>query len=126
MPSQILKGNERGSMSLVKYAGSYPTVGAEMEPGTPLWQVVPTRGADGRSLADFMMLIPHLNKRPKQVIDLTLSSLHKALEPFPDVVFVNFNLKINVLWVSLNCRDRLIFEIVDSIQSLVPDAKLVV
>ena len=113
-------------MSLVKFSGNKLSSGAVLEPGTPLWQVVPTKGADGRSLADFMMLIPQLNKRHPLIIDTTLINLQRALEPFPDVVFANFNLKINVLWVSLNCRDRLIFEIVDSIQSLVPEAKLVV
>ncbi len=113
-------------MSLVKFSGNNLSSGAVLEPGTPLWQVVPTKGADGRSLADFMMLIPQLNKRHQYIIDTTLINLQRALEPFPDVVFANFNLKINVLWVSLNCRDRLIFEIVDSIQSLVPEAKLVV
>jgi len=113
-------------MNLVKFAGNFPSSGIEMEPGTPLWQVVPTRGADGRSLADFMMLIPHLNKCPQHIIDITLCNLQIALKPYTDVVFVNFNLKINVLWVSLNCRDGLILEMVDSIQSLVPEAKLVV
>ena len=97
-----------------------------MEPGTPLWQVVPTRGADGRSLADFMILIPRLNKCPQHIIDITLLNLQKALEPCPDIVFVNFNLKINVLWVSLNCRHGLILELVDLIQRRVPQAKLVV
>ena len=113
-------------MSLVKFSGKFPSAIVAMEPGTPLWQVVPTKGADGRSLADFMMLIPQLNKRHQFIIDTTMLNLQRALEPFPDVVFANFNLKINVLWVSLNCRDGLIFEMVDSIQTLVPDAKLVV
>ena len=75
-----------------------------MEPGTPLWQVVPTRDADGRPLADFMMLVPRLNKCPRHIIDITLLNLQQALEQYHDVVFANFNLKINVLWVSVNCQ----------------------
>lgn len=113
-------------MNLVKFAGNLPSYGHVLEPGTPLWQVVPTRGADGRPLADFMMLIPRLNKRPQHIIDITLFNLQKVLEPCPDVVFVNFNLKINVLWVSVICRHGLILELVDAIQRRVPEAKLVV
>jgi hypothetical protein len=113
-------------MNLIKFADNLPVSGATMEPGTPLWQVVPTRGADGRPLADFMMLIPKLSSRPQHTIDTTLRNLQKALEPCPDVVFVNYNLKLNVLWVSVNCRHGLILELVDAIQRRVPEAKLVV
>ena len=113
-------------MNLVKFTGNHPLAGPVLEPGTPLWQIVPTRGADGRSLADFMMLIPKLNKRPQHIIDITLFNLQKVLEPCPDIVFVNFNLKINVLWVSVTCRHGLIPELVDAIQRRVPEAKLVV
>ena len=33
---------------------------APMTPAQPLWRIVPTRGDDGRCLADFMMLVPGL------------------------------------------------------------------
>jgi len=112
-------------MNLVKFVNNLPAAGPVMEPGTPLWQIVPTRGADGRPLADFMMLIPRLNKRPQHIIDLTLINLQQALEPCPDVVFVNFNMKLNVLWVSVNCRHGLILELVTAIQNRVPEAMLV-
>lgn len=112
-------------MNLVKFSGNLPSAEAAMEPGTPLWQIVPTHGADGRSLADFMMLIPKLNKCPRHIIDITLLNLQQALEPCPDVVFVNFNLKLNVLWVSVNCRHGLILELVADIQKRVPGAMLV-
>jgi hypothetical protein len=114
-----------GNMDIVVYANSLQIRDAKMAHGVPLWQIVPTRGADGRSLIDFMMLIPKLNKCPQPIINKTLTNLQMALEPCPDVVFVNFNLKINVLWVSLNCRPGLIFELAQSIQRLVPEAKLV-
>jgi hypothetical protein len=112
-------------MNLVSFGRNYPSAEAEMEPGTPLWQVVPTRDAEGRSLADFMMLIPRLNKCPKNIIDITLLNLQQALEQYDDVVFANFNLKINVLWVSVNVRQGLILRMVDSIQHRVPQAVLV-
>lgn len=112
-------------MSLVKHRNNLPFSGAMLEPGTPLWQIVPTHGADGRPLADFMMLIPGLRNRPQHAINTTLNNIQKALEQYREVVFVNLNLKINVLWVSVNCRPGIILEVVTSIQRLVPEALLV-
>jgi len=112
-------------MSLVKFRSNLPFSGAAIEPGTPLWQIVPTHGEDGRPLADFMMLIPGLRSRPQHAINAILNNLQKALEQCSEVVFVNLNLKINVLWVSVNCRPGIILELVTSIQRLVPEAVLV-
>lgn len=110
-------------MDLVKISSNLPHTA--IEHGTPLWQIVPTRGADGRPLVDFMMLIPGLRSRPQHDINTTLNNIQKALEPCQDIVFVNFNLKINVLWVSVNSRPGIILELVVSIQNLVPEALLV-
>ena len=110
-------------MDLVKFKSNLPN--AAIEPGTPLYQIVPTRGADGRPLADFMMLIPKLRNRPQHEIINTLNNIQKALEEDRDVVFVNMNLKINVLWISVNSRPGIILELVTAIQGLVPEAKLV-
>jgi hypothetical protein len=112
-------------MSLVKFCSNLPFSGVALEPGTPLWQIVPTHDADGRPLADFMMVIPGLRSQPQHAINITLSNLQKVLEKSREVVFVNLNLKINVLWVSVNCRPGIILELVTSIQRLVPEALLV-
>ena len=112
-------------MSLVKFRNSLSVLGTALEPGTPLWQVVPTRGEDGRPLVDFMMLIPGLRNRPQHAINTTLNNLQKVLEQYREVVFVNLNLKINVLWVSVNFRPGIISELATSIQRLVPEALLV-
>jgi hypothetical protein len=112
-------------MNLVEFRNRLPFTGAKMEPGTPLWKIVPTHGEDGRPLIDFMMLIPGLRNRPQQDLNTVLNNLQKALEQFSEVVFVNLNLKINVLWVSVNCRPGIILELVTSIQRLVPEALLV-
>lgn len=110
-------------MSLAKFKSNLPE--ATIEPGTPLWQIVPTRGADGRPLIDFMMLIPGLRSRPQNEISAVLDNIQKALEECHDVVFANMNLKINVLWVSANSRPGIILELATSIQGLVPEALLV-
>lgn len=112
-------------MNLINLRSNLPSSGAAMEPDVPLWQIVPKHGADGRPLVDFMMLIPGLRGRPQQHIDTTLCNLQLALAPFHDVVFVNFNLKINVLWVSANARPGIILQLVAAIQRLVPEALLV-
>jgi hypothetical protein len=112
-------------MNLLKHHSNLPATWAALEPGPPLWQIVPTHGADGRPLADFMMLIPGLRRQPQHVITTTLSNLQAVLEQYREVVFVNLDLKINVLWVSVNCRPGIILELVAAIQRRVPEALLV-
>lgn len=110
-------------MNLVNFNSNLPYLAYEH--GIPLWQIVPTRGADDRPLADFMMLIPGLRKRPQHEINTALNNMQKALQQYHDVVFANFNLKINVLWVSVNCKPGLILKMVASIQDAVPEALLI-
>lgn len=110
-------------MRLTRFKENHPA--SALEPGTPLWQIVPTRGTDGKLLADFMMIIPGLCKRPQHEINQALNNIQKVLEKFQDVVFANFNLKINVLWVSVNCRNGIIIELVAAIQDSVPEALLI-
>jgi hypothetical protein len=112
-------------MGLVTFKSNFPLSGVTIEPGTPLWQIVPTRDEDGRPLADFMILIPGLRSQPQYVLNTTLNNIQKVLEQCREVVFVNLNLKINVLWVSVNCRQGIIMELVTSIQRQVPEAVLV-
>ncbi len=112
-------------MGLDKFRSNLPLLGATIEPGTPLWQVVPTHGEDGRPLVDFMMIIPGLRSYPQHAIKTTLNNLQKVLEQYREVVFVNLNLKINVLWVSARSRPGIILELATSIQRLVPEALLV-
>lgn len=112
-------------MNLVNLRSNTPINGATLEPDVPLWQIVPTHGADGRPLLDFMMLVPGLRSKPQPYINTTLGNIQLALTHYQDVVFVNFNLKINVLWVSANARPGIILELVAAIQRLVPEALLV-
>ena len=112
-------------MSLVKFRSNLPLSGATIEPGTPLWQIVPTRDSEGRPLVDFMLIIPKLSHQPQHYLDRTINNIQKVLEQYREVVFVNLNLKINVLWVSVKSRPGIILELVVSIQRLVPEAVLV-
>lgn len=112
-------------MNLVKFCDSLPLAGAALGPGEPLWKIVPTRDEDGRALGDFMMLIPGLRSQSQHYIENTLNNIQKALEQYREVVFVNLNLAINVLWVSVRSRPGIILEVATSIRLRVPEALLV-
>jgi len=100
------------------------TVG--LTPAEPLWKRVPTRNASGRYLHDFMMVIPGFNKLPAQQIDLVLLEIANILTCYEmDILLADFNLKTNVLWVSLEPKPGLQLEIAAAIHHHVPAAKLV-
>ena len=92
----------------------------------PLRKRAPSHDEDGRPLSDFMMLIPGLRDKPRYLIDSTIRDLHLALTHFSHVVvFAEFNLRLNLLWVSIRPIQGIRFEIAGAIQRHVPEAKLV-
>ncbi len=73
-----------------------------------------------------MVLIPGLKKKPQSLINRTVNDIHLALGHFDHaVVFAEFNLKLNLLWVSIRPLPGVRFEIVGAIQGYVPEARLV-
>ncbi|MCU0842646.1 MAG: hypothetical protein MUC79_13140 [Thiobacillaceae bacterium] len=94
--------------------------------GEPLWKVVPKRDATGKPYTDFMMLAPGLNRRPASERDSVLVLVRGALEYFgDDVVFADFNLSMNILWVSLRHRHGLMSEVIYLLRARVPMLRLV-
>jgi hypothetical protein len=92
----------------------------------PLRKRAPSHDEHGRPLSDFMMLIPGLRDKPRHMIDRTLQEVHLALTHFNHaVVFAEFNLRLNLLWVSIRPIHGIRFEIAGAIQEQVPEAKLV-
>ncbi len=92
----------------------------------PLHKRAPSRDEDGKPLSDFMMIIPGLRDRPKHIIDNTIQDVHIVLTHFEHaVVFAEFNLKLNLLWVSIRPIQGIRLEIAKAIQEQVPGAKLV-
>jgi hypothetical protein len=92
----------------------------------PLRKRAPSHGEDGRPLCDFMMLVPGLRNRPRHLIDSTIREIHLALTHFSrDVVFAEFNIRLNLLWVTIKPVNGLRLQIAGAIQERVPDAKLV-
>jgi hypothetical protein len=104
-----------------------PRIAVEFDTSAePLRKRVPSHDEHGRPLSDFMMLIPGLHDKPKHLIDRTIQDLHIALTHFSHaVVFAEFNIRLNLLWVSIRPIQGIRFEIASAIQRHVPDAKLV-
>ena len=92
----------------------------------PLRKRAPSHDEHGRPLCDFMMLIPGLRDQPKYMIDNTIQDIHIVLTHFKHaVVFAEFNLKLNLLWVSIRSIQGIRLEIASAVREQVPAAKLV-
>jgi hypothetical protein len=92
----------------------------------PLRHRAPVHDEDGRPLGDFMVIVPGLKHKPQSLIHKTVNDMHLALARFNHaVVFAEFNVGLNLLWVSIRPIPRIRFEIMDAIQQYVPEAKLV-
>lgn len=100
--------------------------GIRVTPAEPLWKLAPTRDEEGRLLSDFMMIIPKLKHQPQEYIQNTIRELEGVLNYYREkVVFVNLDMKINVLWVTLKPIPGLILELSAAIKMRVPEAMLV-
>ena len=103
-----------------------PKAGTKVSPGVPLHEIAPTRGEDGKPLSDFMMIIPKLKHQSEDYIQETLNKLDNVLNYYKEkIVFVDLNMKINVLWVTIKPVPGLILEISAAIKTQVPEALLV-
>ena len=113
-------------MKLLTRAASLPTDQGQWACGEPLWKLAPKRDSEGRPYIDFMMLAPGLKRRPAHEIESLARIIQGVLSRFEDwVVFADFNLKLNVLWVSLKYRPGIVTEIVTALRAQAPILKLV-
>ena len=97
-----------------------------LDPAQPLWRIAPTRGDDGRCLADFMMLIPGLGGRPQSARERIANRVREVCEAYGEqVVFADINYSLNVLWVSVAAEPGLAGRVAQSIRGRVPEALLV-
>ena len=113
-------------MKLATSAQSLPGDAGQWGQGEPLWQRVPKRDATGRPYIDFMMFAPRLNRRPAHEQESVVLLLRGVLARYEDwVVFADLNLRINVLWVSLENRPGLMSELVAALRIKLPEFHLV-
>lgn len=96
-----------------------------LQASRPLYERVPTRDESGQLLSDFMMLFPGLRERPATECREVAARLNAVLKAFPEVVFADLNLKLNLLWVSVRARPGVILDIACCVKFHVPEALLV-
>jgi hypothetical protein len=96
-----------------------------IEVNQPLYQRVPARDENGRLLCDFMVILPGLRDRPGHEFAASLARLQAVLANFSEVVFVDLNVPLNLLWVSVRPRPGVILELFGAMKLHLPEAKLV-
>jgi len=95
-------------------------------PASPLWQRVPTRDEHGNLLGDFMLLVPGLRQSPRAEQGRVLARFDHVLRGYDHaVVFVECNLRLNLLWVSVRAIPGIGAELADRLVEAVPQARLV-
>ena len=113
-------------MALRQFTQTTPASSGCWVSGEPLWKVVPKRDTEGRALSDFMMMAPALKHRTNHEKASTMALIRAVLGRFGEgVAFADFNAKINVLWVSLQCRPGLMSQVVAALRQQVPELKLI-
>jgi hypothetical protein len=96
-----------------------------LEANQPLYLRVPARDENGRPLSDFMVLLPGLRDRPACEFAVSLARLQTVLASFSEIVFVDLNVPLNLLWVSVRPRPGVILELFGAVKLRLPEAKLV-
>jgi hypothetical protein len=117
----------QGKVTTQSGAMQLPKLSIRFEDVTePLRLRVPTHDENGRPLSDFMVLIPGLRDKPRHLIEATIQDVHLILTQFRHaVVFAEFNIRLNLLWVSIKPINGIRFDITGAIQEQVPEARLV-
>lgn len=111
---------------LIDSCNSSLQAGLDMLPAEPLWKRVPTHDERGHPVSDFMMLIPRLRRQSETYIQKVIAELHSVLASYGDVVlYVDLNLKLNLLWVSVRPVPGICLELPAMIKMRVPEAMLV-
>jgi len=96
-----------------------------LESNQPLYQRVPARDENGRPFGDFMVLIPGLRERPRHEFAEVVARLQAAMANFHEIVYVDLNVPLNLLWVSVRPRPGVILELFGEIHRHIPVARLV-
>jgi hypothetical protein len=97
-----------------------------LEPAEPLWQRAPSRDRDGRLLSDFMMRIPQLGNAPALRRERVCVELRAVFQAYSgQVCFADLNLRLNLVWISVESRPGLIPELVQEIRRRIPEAVLI-
>ena len=91
----------------------------------PLHERVPTHDEEGKPLGDFMMLFPGLRDLAEASLRDKVDILADILSQYKEVVFVDLNVPLNLLWVSIKHKPGLVLELSTYVKMHIPEAKLV-
>lgn len=122
--SVVISGTQlvNQSSELNSLDSCYPTITSS----EPLWKRAPTRDDSGKPYVDFMMLISGLKKIEPSRLHEIINKIEAVLQHYEkDIILADLNLKINVLWITINPRVGLSTEIAALIHHVIPEAKLV-
>lgn len=93
---------------------------------SPLWSRAPARDEHGKPYSDFMMLIPGLKSSNEDEIVACLYRIRQGLVGFEEVVvYVDLNVRLSLLWVSIRPLPGISSRIVQAIQREIPQAKVI-
>lgn len=112
-------------MSYVNKSGTDLKSSVELLHGAPLYQRVPTHDEYGNALGDFMMLFPGLRDMNRAAQGERVEILADILGQYKEVVFVDLNVPLNLLWVSIRHKPGLVLELSTYVKMRIPEAKLV-
>ena len=91
----------------------------------PLYERVPPHDEYGRPLSDFMMLIPGLRELSGRAFQDKVTILDAVLKQFREVVFIDLNVPLNLLWVSVRAKPGVILDIATMVKCYMPEVLLV-
>jgi hypothetical protein len=91
----------------------------------PLYTRAPTRDPDGAAYSDFMVLIPGLRDLSRAGFGDRVAGLQAVLGQYRQVVFVDLNVPLNLLWVTLIPEFGLIATMAESLRQRIPEARLI-
>ncbi len=113
-------------MAVIPRPSGLPRSAGQWGQGEPLWKLVPKRDSSGKAYSDFMMLAPGLKGCSNLELARVAQVIQGVLARFGDgVAFADFNVKLRVLWVSLQCEPGLMLQVVCALRLQVPELKLV-
>lgn len=112
-------------MSLDKRSSNSLKCSLEILRNEPLHERVPTHDEEGNALGDFMMLFPGLRDLAEVKLRSKVDILAEILSQYREVVFVDLNVPLNLLWVSIKHKPGLVLELSTYVKLRIPEAKLV-
>lgn len=97
-----------------------------LDASEPLRKRAPAVDENGKALSDFMVIFPGLKKKPRALVNRSMREMQRVLGCFGEVVvFAEFNLQMNLLWVTTRPVQGIRFEIAEALRDAIPDARLV-